>query len=165
MTAKFWNGASQVDIGTRKFWNGSTWVNIGLSKYWNGSAWVDISYAGGGGGGALVATVSDTTVFGSTVLVQPPAQPSVIAVGSDNPGSVTVSAAFGTAPYSYAWRHVSGDSAVQVLSPLAATTAFVANIGKNQSKTAVKACDVTDSLGAVATVFVTVTLQYTLERG
>lgn len=165
MTRKRWDGSAWQDINTTlKRWNGSSWVTITLAKRWNGSAWVDITLPGGGGA-PLSATVSDTTVFGTEVRIQPPAQPSVISVASDNPANVTVTPAGGTGPYSVVWTHESGDSAVQVLSPLSATTAFIANIGKNQSRTAVKRATVTDSLGATAVIFVTVHLQYILETG
>lgn len=152
-----------VDTATEKRWNGSAWVDLTIAKRWNGSAWIDIAFPGGGGSG-LSATVSDGSVFGSEFRLSPPAQPSVLAVGSDNPPSVTVTATGGTGPYTYAWSHVSGDSAVQVLSPTAATTAFIANCGKNQTKAAVKRCTVTDSLLASVTVDVNVSLTYIHEN-
>jgi len=163
MTKKFWNGSSFVDIGTKKFWNGASWVDIGLAKFWSGVAWVDIPL--GGGGGVLSATVNDGTVFGSEFRTPPPASPPVVTVGADTPSSVTVTASGGTGPYTYAWTHVSGDSAVGVSSPFAATTGFSANVGKNQTKAATKRCTVTDSLGATASVDVHVSLTYIYEPG
>lgn len=163
MTAKFWNGGAQVDVVVRKFWNGSSWVDIGLAKFWNGGSWVDITFAGGGGGAGLSATVSAGSVQGTEFRVSPPAWPAVLTVGSDTPSTVTVTPSGGTGPYTYAWTHESGDSAVQVTAPTSATTGFVGNIGKNQTKSAIKRCTVTDSLGATTSVTVSVTLEYIFE--
>lgn len=162
MTLKRWNGSSWVDLTFIKRWNGSAWVDLTTLKRWSGSAWVDVPLPGGGGSG-LSATVNDSTVFGAELRVQPPTAPAVLTVGSDTPATVTVTAIAGTAPYTCSWSHLSGDSAVQVNSPTGFTTSFVGNIGKNQSKSAIKRCTVTDSLGATAHVDVSVTLEYNVE--
>lgn len=160
MTMKRWNGSAFVDTSTEKRWNGSAWVDLTVAKRWNGSAWVDIAFSGGGGGG-LSATVNDGTVFGEVVDIGP--APAVVNVVSTLPSTVTVTPSGGTGPYTYSWSHVSGDSAVQVSSPTAATTQFNANVGKNQTKAAVKRCTVQDSLGATASVDVSVSLAYIWE--
>ena len=162
MTMQRWNGSAFVDTSTEKRWNGSAWVDLTLAKRWNGSAWVDIAFPGGGGS-ALSATSNVGSLFGSEFRVAPPAQPAVLTVGTDTPSQVTVSAIGGTGPYTVLWTHVSGDSAIQALSPFSPTTSFVANVGKNQTKSAVKRCTVTDSLGATAFVDVSVSLTYIYE--
>lgn len=162
MTMKRWTGSAFVDITVAKRWNGSAWVDLTLAKRWNGSAWIDIPLPGGGGGG-LAATVSDSSVFGTEFRVSPPAWPAVLAVGSDSPASVTVTPTGGTGPYTFLWTHESGDSAVQVLSPTAATTSFIANVGKNQTKSAVKRCTITDAALATTFLFVNVSLSYIFE--
>lgn len=162
MTMKWFDGSVWIDLTTAKWFDGANWIDLTLAKWFDGANWIDIPLPGGGGGG-LSATVSDSTVFGSELRVQPPVAPAVLTVGSDSPSTVTVSATGGTGPYTYAWIHVSGDSAVQVGAPTSGLTGFVGNIGKNQSKSAVKRCVVTDSLGATAIVDVSVTLTYTVE--
>lgn len=157
MTLKRWDGAAFQDIATIKRWDGASWVDLTVLKRWDGAVWQDIPLPGGGGG-ALSATVSDATVFG-TEIRNGPGQPAVLAVGSDNPSTITVTASGGTGPYTYAWSHVSGDSAVQVLNPTSATTDFIANCGKNQTKQAFKKCVITDSL--LATVELTVSSSHT----
>lgn len=161
MTMKRWDGASQIDLTVAKRWDGANWIDLTIARRWDGANWIDIPLPGGGGGG-LSATVSDGSVFG-TEIRNGPGQPAVLAVGSDSPGNVTVTPTGGTAPYTYAWSHVSGDSAVQVLSPSAATTAFIANVGKNQTKAATKRCTVTDAALATTTVDVLVSLSYIFE--
>lgn len=151
-----------VDLTVAKRWNGSAWIDLTIAKRWDGASWVSIALPGGGGVG-LSATVSDGAVFGTEFRISPPAQPAVLGVGSDSPTTVTVTPAGGTGPYTYSWSHVSGDSAVQVLAPSAATTAFIANVGKNQTKAAVKRCTVTDSLLATTFVDVSVSLTYIYE--
>lgn len=161
MTLKRWDGASWTDLTFIKRWSGSAWVDLTTLKRWSGSAWVAIPLPGGGGSG-LSATVNDSSVFGVEFRA-PHAAPAVLTVVSNTPATVTVTAIAGTGPYTYSWSHLSGDSAVQVNSPNAATTSFVGNIGKNQSKTAIKRCTVTDSLSATAHVDISVTLEYNVE--
>lgn len=156
------DGSTYTDTTTEKRFDGASWIDLTIAKRFDGSAWIDIAFPGGGGG-ALSATVNDSTVFGSEFRLAPPAQPAVLAVGSDNPSTVTVTPTGGTGPYTILWTHEDGDSAVQVLAPTSFTTGFIANVGKNQSKGCVKKATVTDSLGATAVLFVGVTLQYIYE--
>ena len=157
MTLKRWTGASFTDLATLKRWTGAAWVDVASLKKWNGSAWVTIPLPGGGGG-ALSATASPGSAHGYEARIG--SAPAVLTVTTN---SVTVTASFGTAPYTYAWTHESGDSAVQVNSPVSATTVFSGNIGKNQYKLATKRCTVTDSLGATAFVIVPADLEYEWE--
>lgn len=156
------DGVSYTDTSTEKRFDGSSWIDLTVAKRFDGSAWIDITFPGGGGGG-LSATVNDGTVFGSEFRLSPPAQPAVLTVGSDNPSTVTVTPTGGTGPYTIAWTHESGDNAVQVAAPTSFTTGFLANVGKNQTKAAVKRATVTDSLGATFALTVSVSLTYIYE--
>lgn len=159
MTKNRWDGDSFEDIALGERWDGSAWVTLTVAERWDGSAWVAIPLAGGG---ALSATVNDETIYGSEER-HGPGQPSVLVVNSDTPSQAIITAIGGTGPYTYLWTHESGDSAVQVIAPTAATTGFTANLGKNQSKTAVKRCRIMDSLSATFYIYVTVTLEYIFE--
>lgn len=152
-----------VDTATEKRWDGAAWIDLTVAKRWNGSAWVDIAFPGGGGSG-LSGTASTGSLYGMESRLSPPSQPAVLAVGTDSPSTVTVTASGGTGPYTYGWYHVSGDSAVQPTAATSATTGFVANVGKNQIKRAIKRCVITDSLGATFGIDVSVTLEYIHER-
>ena len=69
------------------------------------------------------------------------------ATGTSSPlttNSVTVAAANGVAPYSYAWTFVSGQP-FTCNSPAVATTSWTTNIGPGTEKQATWACTVTDS--------------------
>lgn len=157
------DGSTYVDTATEKRFDGVSWVDLTVAKKFDGVSWTDIAFPGGGGGTGLSATASVGTVFGSEFRLQPPTAPAVLTVGSDTPSQVTITASGGTGPYTYAWTHLSGDSAIQVVNPTGATTGFVANLGKNQSKSATKRCTITDAAMASVTVDIGVTLQYTVE--
>lgn len=151
-TNKRWDGASFVDLTVQKRWDGASWVDLTIAKRWDGATWVDF-FSGGGSG--LSATASPGSASGE--LFDPEPAPLFATVTSN---SVTVTPTGGTAPYTYAWTHLSGSSSVLVTSPTSATTTFSGNIPKNQERLAVKRCTVTDSLLATATVDVSVSLLY-----
>lgn len=89
--------------------------------------------------GALIATVSTTDVSG---FDQAPGAPT-----SD---PVTCTPEGGTAPYSYLWSKVSGDT-VTILNSTSATTefSFINNTSSFVSKSAVYHCRVTDATSTV----------------
>jgi len=65
--------------------------------------------------------------------------------------STTVTPSNGTAPYTYSWSRISGDSRVFAVSPTAATTAFrYTNAPVWTVAIATFRCTVTDALGATA---------------
>jgi hypothetical protein len=75
--------------------------------------------------------------------------------------STTVTPSGGTAPYTYAWTFVSGDS-FTITSASAATTTFSATLNEDEFVSGIYRCTVTDSTGgtpltATADVPVTIT--------
>lgn len=153
MTMKRWDGAAQVDLTTAKRWDGAAFVTLTVAKRWDGAAWVDITLPGGGGGPlSVVASPGDAygIAIGTTLA------------GPVTSNAVTLTATGGTAPYTYLWELVSGDSAVIPDSPNSASTTFSAVVYHNQTKEAVYRGKVTDA--AAATQSVTIVVQLTYER-
>lgn len=147
-TFKRWDGAAWQDITTFKRWDGAAWQDVTTVQRWDGAAWVDCTW--GGGAGSLSATADESSVS------------SVSNDGADEcptytSESVTVTATGGTGPYTYSWTKLSGNAALYAGSPTSATTAFEASICFG-SRSGVFRCTVEDSLGATATVDVSVTL-------
>jgi hypothetical protein len=67
-------------------------------------------------------------------------------------GSVTVTPANGTAPYTYAWTRTSGSTKLSAASATSATTAFNAvDLVVNEPQAAIFRCTVTDNASATAT--------------
>lgn len=156
MTMKRWGGSSFIDLTTVKRWSGSAWVTLTTAKRWSGSAWVDVALPGGGGG-SLIATASPGAANGFVFVAEPASLTSVVT--SNN---VTVTAAGGTAPYTYSWTKVSGDT-LTVTAPTADTTQFTATLFKNTERAATYRCTVTDALLATDSVDVAVFLSYSTD--
>jgi hypothetical protein len=77
---------------------------------------------------------------------------------SKTTGSITVTPAGGTAPYTYAWTKVSG-ATITADSSTAATTTFTAtSLTSGETRVAIFRCTVTDNVAATATADVTVTI-------
>lgn len=81
--------------------------------------------------------------------------------GVCNTVGVTASGSGGTAPYSYSWVWVSGDSAISANSPSSATTSFAATVSTGDNFRASFRCTVMDAVGATATVNVSVNIYCT----
>src|SRR5688572_8904797 len=152
MTNKRWDGSVFVDLTTKKRWTGSAWVDLTVSKRWDGSVWVDFF---AGGAGALSATADRGSV--SKFEIDPEPAPPFKTLGT---ATVTITATGGTAPYTYSWARVSGDSAIAATQPALAATAFQATIAKGSSLSATWRCTITDAALATDTVNVSVTFDY-----
>lgn len=87
-----------------------------------------------------------------------PASGSILGAGPVTTGSITCSPTGGTAPYSYAWTFVSGNS-FTVDSPTSATTAFSTTLSTAETKTATYRCTITDANGEAAFADETVTAE------
>lgn len=76
-------------------------------------------------------------------------------------GNTTATPNGGSGSYTYAWRRVSGDSAITAALSTSSTTSFQATLSAGQGRTAEFVCDVTDTgLGVTETTnSVSVTLQ------
>lgn len=154
MTTKRWDGGAFVDLTTCKRWDGASWVDLTVAKRWDGAAWVDITLPGGGGG-ALSVTISRD--FIQKFDIDPEPAPPFKTLQT---ATVTVTAVGGTAPYTYAWTKVSGDSAILCTQPSLASTEFSGTVGKNSDLFATWRCTVTDSAAAVRTVDIEVLITY-----
>lgn len=99
----------------------------------------------------------------------PPAPPTLVAVGDGTvTGTITgagiatspaatITASGGVSPYSYSWGYYSG-SAVFITSPSSQSTTFANTLAAGQSTNTVVRGRVTDSVGATADIYVTVSL-------
>jgi hypothetical protein len=96
---------------------------------------------------SMTASASPTSLYQSTTFA------------SGTTSSTTVTPSGGTAPYTYAWALLTGDT-LTVNSPTAATTTFTATgLTSGQSKSATYRCTVTDSAALTATVDVSITVE------
>lgn len=84
--------------------------------------------------GALTASASSSYAFASTGGGL-----------SGTTGTITITAAGGTSPYTYAWTKKSGDT-VTVNSPSAAATTFTSTPGTNNEHIGTYTCTVTDDV-------------------
>ncbi len=148
---KRWDGAAHVDLVTAERWDGSAFVPLTVAKRWDGSAFVAITLPGGGGGD-IGATGSPNPATTETVYAEEDLATDVVSY------AVTITAAGGTAPYTYAWTYVSGSSGVLCDVPDADTTTFSATIYRGTSRNAVWRCTVTDAALDTAVVDITVNL-------
>lgn len=82
--------------------------------------------------------------------------------GTPSTNNVTASVSGGTAPYTYAWSYVSGDT-FTTSNPTSATTHWSKSVGINDIFTGVYKCTVTDSLGV--TGFDTVGVEVDWDNG
>lgn len=80
---------------------------------------------------------------------------------TSNP-AVVISPSGGTGSYSCTWSHVSGDSSISTPGANLFSVSFSASVGRNNEKTAVKRCTVTDGQSSTF-VDVSVTLSYTTD--
>lgn len=157
MTMQRWDGGAFVNLAIARRWDGASWIDLTIARRWDGSAWVDIPLPGGGGGG-LSATISSAGANGFEFRTEP--APAFVTVFIDTPASVTVTPTGGTGPYTYLWDRISGASAVGVSNPTGSVVTFSANVPKNQERSAVWRCTVTDSLLATFAVTCSIVLTY-----
>lgn len=157
MTMKRWDGSAFVDLSIARRWDGGSWVDLTVARRWDGGSWVDIPLPGGGGGG-LSATINSGFANGFEFRAEP--APAFVTVFIDSPASVIVTPTGGTGPYTYSWNRISGASAVGVSSPTSNNVTFSANVPKNQVRSAVYRCTVTDSLLATFNVDCSIELTY-----
>lgn len=114
---------------------------------WNGSAWkVAQSFAP-----PITLGVTPSSVFGTNNST------GIVLVTSS---TATATPTGGTAPYTYAWTKVSGDT-MTATSPTSASTAFRLGVGPGDVKTATYRCTVTDKNGLTAQDTVSITLTNT----
>ena len=99
---------------------------------------------------SLIATNKPASSFAVSL-----SQYTISATASTNSiqtGSVTASATGGTAPYTYAWSNVGGDSSISAASPTNASTAFRrGSCVSGNTYTSTWVCTVTDATTATAT--------------
>lgn len=114
---------------------------------WNGSAWkVAQSFAP-----PISLNVAPSSVFGEGNSA------AIILITSS---TATATPTGGTAPYTYAWTKVSGDT-MTATNPTSASTAFRLGVGPGDVKTATYRCTVTDKNGLTAQDTVSITLTNT----
>lgn len=114
---------------------------------WNGSAWkVAQSFAP-----PITLNVTPSSVSGTGDAISP------ILITSS---TATATPTGGTAPYTYAWTKVSGDT-MTVTNSTSASTAFRTSVGPGDVKTATYRCTVTDKNGLTAQDSVSITLTNT----
>lgn len=99
--------------------------------------------------GALSALVSGGTGF-TVTLTASNLNGFSTSIGTAGTSRATTAQAFGgSAPYTYAWTRVSGDTEIFPGSPTAATTKFYAGSAVEDSFSGVFKCVVTDSTAAI----------------
>ena len=114
---------------------------------WNGSAWkVAQSFAPPITLNVAPFSVSGTGDSNGTIQI--------------TSGIATATPTGGTAPYTYAWTKVSGDT-MTVTNSTSASTAFRASVGPGDSRSATYRCTVTDKNGLSAQDTVSITLTNT----
>jgi len=152
MTASRWDGAGFTALTTKKRWDGASWVDLTVGKRWDGAAWQDIPGMFTPALGLSVApSLSDGVVFNNE-----PAPSTAVVFGD----SVTATRVNGTGPFTFLWTKVSGASAITPTNATSNITNFYVTVGKNQIKTGVWKCTVTDSLLATASALVNIELEY-----
>lgn len=114
---------------------------------WNGSAWkLAQSFAP-----PISLNVSPSSVFGENN------SSGVVLITSS---TATATPTGGTAPYTYSWAKVSGDT-MTVTASTSASTAFRLGVGPGDTKSATYRCTVTDKNGLTAQDSVSITLTNT----
>lgn len=121
------------------------------------------------GGGRTTTVDVNVTLVANYAPLTASASPSSVSASSTSSTSQTLTtnqstatATGGDGSYTYQWEHVSG-TALTVVNPNSATTAFRTTLSPGQSRSAVYRCKVTDGLGNVAytnNVSVSINLSY-----
>lgn len=100
---------------------------------------------------SMMATINYTVAAGTEYGVN-------AATVTTSPPSI-ISITGGTAPHTYAWSYVSGETGIVATSPTSATTSFSKTLFVDEYVEATWQCLATDSSGATATAQVRITLQ------
>jgi hypothetical protein len=124
-------------------------VDLTIGKRWDGTTWVDVLPTGG----SMVSVTPDSTsAYGEGTSIDGK-RPARIYTNY-----VTLSVSGGTAPYTYSWSYVSGDTAIQCQSPIANSTRWYANLYPDTMADGVWKCTVTDSATNSTDVYIGVEL-------
>lgn len=111
----------------------------------------------------LSSSANASNFSGSVVNSPPSSSPPTASVSTTTPNSgvCVITASGGTAPYTYSWARVSGDTSIVASSPSSASTAFQGSCDVDAPPAgAVMRCTVTDSAMNTTTVDVSVSLSY-----
>jgi len=104
-----------------------------------------------------VAAAADSIPGSLTATVAPSSVSKTDTGTSITTASVTVTAAGGTAPYTYSWVRTSGSTSITATSSTAATTTFTgSSLASGSTYSAVFTCTVTDAAAATKTAVVSV---------
>lgn len=136
-----------------------------LGDYYAGGSYVPSGTSGTNGPVPSSGEISISNFYGTSASVplSISISPSSLYNSRSGGGSLTSSPATGTgsggtAPYTYAWTYVSGNS-YTINSPSSASTTFTTSLTAGQLKSGVYRCTVTDSLSATASDTITVEME------
>jgi hypothetical protein len=112
------------DVADVRRWTGTAWQAVSFARRWNGSAWVQVWPVGT----TVEFTLNKSAVSGTFVC-------------DGETESVTASASSGSP--TFLWQYVSGNTAITVSSPTAATVTFSADVARTFTTSAVWKCTIT----------------------
>ena len=139
--------SAEKDVERMEVTVGGAQKRVVRLEAWNGSAWKVVqSFAPPISLNVAPSSVSGTGDSHAAILI--------------TSSTATATPTGGTAPYTYAWTKVSGDT-LTVTNPTNASTAFRASIGPGDSRGATYRCTVTDKNGLTAQDTVSITLTNT----
>jgi hypothetical protein len=152
--AKIWEGNA-----TGKLWPKSDTVT---RYYWIRARADDGRYGAvtpaGNGAPAAAALVTSAIVLS----ISPGTAASTGSATAQTTNAVAVTVTGGTAPYTYAWSWSAGGSGLSITSPTSASTTFSATgLALHETRTGTAKCIVTDNIGQIQTIFVSVSISET----
>jgi hypothetical protein len=123
------------DVADVRRWTGTAWQAVSFARRWNGSAWVQVWPVGT----TVEFTLNKSAVSGTFVCDgETEVCPFVSNITTE---SVTASASSGSP--TFLWQYVSGNTAITVSSPTAATVTFSADVARTFTTSAVWKCTIT----------------------